>query len=423
MTYSKIYDNCVQKNFFKNHDKVLIAVSGGVDSMNLLHFLHLYKEQLEIEIAIAHINHKQRQESDLEESYLKSWAQENKIPIYISHFTGAFSEEKARAFRYDFFKKVMREDGYTALVTAHHADDQIETIMMRLVRGSLLRYLSGIKEVQTIAEGQVIRPFLTVKKEDLPAIFHFEDASNAGQAFFRNRIRNHYIPLLESENPRFSESLLSLSQESTLLLEALSDLTTSLDIQERSVFSAQTDAVQYFLLQDYLTAFPNLQLSRKQFQELLHILSHKKEGHFPLKQGYELILTDSRFFIEKISPETESNFQELLLEYDSSISFPPFKFTFSDEKADRSGECIIPLFSLAPITLRKRQPGDKIDFGSFSKKLRRLFIDEKFSIKEREEAIVGVQEKQVIFVLVAGQTYLRKALNSDIIKAKLYIEK
>ena len=172
--YEKIYKEVKKESYFLNHKKVLIAVSGGVDSMNLLHFLYLYREKLTIEIGIAHINHKQRPESDAEECYLRQWAKEHSIPIEVSYFSGVFSEKTAREFRYRFFENIMEEKNYDALVTAHHADDQAETILMRLLRGSRLRHLSGITAVQPFSHGKLIRPFLTISKSDLPDIFHFD---------------------------------------------------------------------------------------------------------------------------------------------------------------------------------------------------------------------------------------------------------
>lgn len=420
--YTDIYRDVEEKNFFKKHRKILVAVSGGVDSMNLLHFLHMYQEKLGLSLGIVHVNHKQRQESDIEEAYLLDWANNHRIPIYRSSFKGHFSEGNARKFRYDFFKKVMFEEGYTALVTAHHADDQAETILMRIIRGARLRYLSGIKEVQAFGPGELIRPFLTLHKSQLPSIFHFEDHTNHEDSYFRNRIRNHYMKEFEVENPSIKNALLSLAKESGYLIDALSDLTKNIDIQERKQFLEQTVSVQFYLLQSYLEQFPDLDLSRQQFDNVLHILATKKEGSFPLKRGYSLVLTRDFSRIEKIGLETETIFAPILVEYESSKAFDSFKFSFT-KTCPTSFEQSFPLYSLAPITLRHRKKGDKINFGSFSKKLRRLFIDEKFSLKERSEAVIGEQEGQVIFVLVAGKTYLRNTPKDGIMRAKLYVEK
>jgi tRNA(Ile)-lysidine synthetase-like protein len=122
-------------HFFDKHKKVLVAVSGGLDSMNLFHLLYEYSKELGIELGLAHVNHGQREESVTEEKYLKQLAKDCEVPFYLSRFKGIFSEEAARKWRYTFFAEVMEKEGYTALVTAHHADDQAETVLMRLIRG------------------------------------------------------------------------------------------------------------------------------------------------------------------------------------------------------------------------------------------------------------------------------------------------
>ena len=276
MTFSYLYQTIQKQALFKAHHRVLIAVSGGSDSMTLLQCLNHYQSELNIELGIAHVNHKQRPESDQEEAYLKHWAKEHDIPIYVSYFSGKFTEKAARDQRYAFFKEVMQENDYTALVTAHHADDQAETILMRLIRGSRLRHLSGIKMVQPFGSGQLIRPFLQIRKTDLPATFHFPDSSNAKDTYFRNRVRNTYLPSLQIENKAITTHLLALSEEADLLFQALTELTATIKTTNLLDFQNQSRAVQTFLLQDYLTTFPDLQLSKRQFNTLLDLLNNDK---------------------------------------------------------------------------------------------------------------------------------------------------
>ncbi|MGT2887821.1 tRNA lysidine(34) synthetase TilS [Streptococcus didelphis] len=423
MMYTKIYNYIEEKALFKGHKKVLIAVSGGVDSMNLLSFLHSYQKALNIEIAIAHINHKQRVESDDEEKYLKNWAKKEGIPFFIAYFTGTFSEKSARDFRYNFFKKVMYQENYTALVTAHHADDQAETVLMRIIRGSLLRHLVGIKEIQAFGPGQLIRPFLNITKSQLPTPFHFEDYSNQETHYFRNRVRNNYLPTLSQENPNLNKALFDLANETQFLLQALQDLTEKISVTDLDIFLQQTEAVQYFLLQDYLSHFEDLMVSKKQFQDLLYIIRNKKSGVYPVKNHYSLTLDYRRFEIKKILPETEFTEDEILIEYGSVQNFRDYSFSYKTYELLKESEFTIPLYNLTPITLRGRQTGDKIFLGDFSKKLRRLFIDEKFTIDQRKKAIVGLQENQIIFVIISDKTYLRKAAKDDIMRARLYVEK
>lgn len=420
--YQKIYQTIQKQGLFDKHKKVLIAVSGGVDSMNLLHFLHLYKKKLAIEIAIAHVNHHQRSESDTEEAYLKKWAEENGLPIFVAHFSGKFSENAAREFRYAFFKKIMKKQSYTALVTAHHADDQAETVFMRLIRGSRLRHLSSMQSVQVFGEGELIRPFLNISKKELPDVFHFEDSSNDSSQYLRNRVRNDYLPTLEKENPQFKQHLQKLGQESQLVFQALNDLTQTIDYQNCQVFLQQTAAVQNILLQNYLDKFSQLKVSKQQFQEMLHLLQTKSNLSYAIKADYYLVKDEQSFEIKKISPKTDGKRLQKVLEYDNIVSYGQYRFSYQ-----ATGEAtvieVIPIFDLSPIILRSRQAGDKINFGDFSKKLRRLFIDDKIPSEDRKNAIIAEQKGQIIFVLVAGETYLRKASKHDIMRARLYIEK
>lgn len=416
--YDKLVKEIQKKAYFAKHKKVLIAVSGGVDSMNLLHFLYTYRKNLGIEIAIAHVNHKQRLESDTEEAYLREWAKEHQIPIYVAYFSGTFSETAARDFRYKFFKELMSNYHYTALVTAHHADDQAETIFMRLLRGSRLRHLSAMQNVNAFGDGELIRPFLTYSKKELPNIFHFEDDSNRSLDFLRNRIRNRYFPMLEEENPKFKQALRYLGKESQQLFQAFQDLTKNIDTTNCPQFLAQTPAVQTILFQNYLENFPELQVSHRQFEEMLHLLRNKSNANYHVKSDYWLFKDYETFQVKKISPKTDGELAQKMLEYNSIVNYGQFQFQFVSK--DKEG---IAVYSLNPILLRKRQEGDRIDFGDFSKKLRRLFIDEKIPSQERANAIIGEQDGKIIFVQVADKTYLRKPSKHDIMEGKLYIEK
>lgn len=412
----------VQKeHFFSEHQKVLIAVSGGVDSMNLLHFLYVLRETLNITIGIAHVNHHQREQSNEEEKYLEMWAKEHDISFYVGHFNQFFTEEKARDFRYDFFSRIMEAEDYTALVTAHHADDQAETILMRIIRGSKLRYQMGIKTRQKFANGELIRPLLVFSKEELPQHFHFEDVSNADNSYFRNRVRNHYLPEFEKENTNIKQALRHHSDEISRLFAALKDLTKTIDFQDCHVFRMQIPAVQHFLLEEYLCQFPDLQIGKAQFEALRLHLINDKSYDYPLKNGYGLKKDHDHFTIYKIGLKTDSIFPEVLLEYGSLANFKQYRFSYDIFKDTQMG--YIPLEKLTPITLRNRQPGDRIVVRNISKKLRRFFIDEKISQEERKNTIVIEQENQIIAVLCDGKTYLSNPHYRDIMRGKLYIQK
>lgn len=408
------------KGYFNRHKKILVAVSGGADSMSLLHFLYNHQKDLDIQLGIAHVNHKQRQESEHEEAYLRHWAEEHKVPFHYSAFSGKFSENAARTFRYEFFKQVMKDYDYSALVTAHHADDQAETIFMRLLRGSRLRHLTGISAIRPFGTGQIIRPFLHLTKAQLPVTFHFEDRSNTSLAYLRNRIRLSYLPTLSQENPKIKEHLCLLAEEIGLMEQALGELTKDISITDLSVFQQQSDAVQLFLLQNYLDSFPDLQLSKGQFNQLISYLRKNASGKMPLKNGYELVKTQTYFLIRKEASISLS--PPCLLEFGKSVEFEDYTLTFS-EFNDVSNTDAISIWSDAPIVIRHRKEGDKIDLGSHHKKLRRLFIDNKILEKDRQKAIIGEQDDQIIFLYVAGRLYLKKRPENAILYGTVVIYK
>ena len=411
-----------EKRYFQNHRKVLVAVSGGLDSMTLFHLLYQNRAELEIELGIAHVNHKQRPESNMEEKELSNFAQQLGVKFFSSNFSGDFSEEKARRFRYRFFEEIMLTEGYTALVTAHHADDQAETVFMRLIRGARLRHLSGMTEVQPFANGELIRPLLCFHKQDFPDILHFEDESNFQNDYLRNRIRNLYLPSLEKENPRFKDSLISLGKEVEDLQTALSHLTQGLDITKLEVFERQIPEVQNFLLQEYLKRFPSLNLTKKQFAEILGILRTKANYIHPLKDGYELVKDYKHFEIRKISRRSDLKMESILLECGNLLQFGEYQFSFGSPLEGENVQAIS-VSRETPILLRHRKTGDFLRLKGHHKKLRRLFIDQKIPFEEREKAIIVEQNQQILAIVNIAISDLSKELKSDIMSTVLYIQK
>ena len=411
-----------EKKYFQGHRKVLVAVSGGLDSMTLLQLLIDSQKELAIELAIAHVNHKQRPESDQEEKALVKIAEQLGVKIFTSSFSGSFSENAARQFRYDFFGKVMKEGHYTALVTAHHADDQAETIFMRLLRGARLRHLSGMKAVQSFTFGELIRPLLTFHKSDFPDIQHFEDSSNFQNDYLRNRIRNLYLPDLEKENPQFKDSLISFGKEVEDLQTALSHLTQGLDVTNLEVFERQIPEVQNFLLQEYLKKFPSLNINKKQFEEILGILRTKANYIHPLKDEYELVKDYKHFEIRKISRRSDLKVDSILLECGNQLQFGDYQFSFGTPLEGENVQAIA-VSRETSLLLRYRKTGDCLRLKGHHKKLRRLFIDQKIPFEEREKAIIVEQNQQILAIVNIAISDLSKKLKSDIMSTVLYIQK
>ena len=412
----------LRKEYFKKHSKVLLALSGGLDSMFLFQLLSTYQEELGIELILAHVNHKQRSESDWEENELRKLADAAELPIYITSFSGDFSEARAREFRYDFFRKIMKDVGATALVTAHHADDQVETILMRLIRGSRLRHLIGIKERQVVDDIEIIRPLLPFHKKNFPPIAHFEDQTNHENSYFRNRIRNKYLPELEKENPRLRSALLNLGSEISDYQTAITELSEQIDVEDLNELFSYSKQTQGVLLQNYLNQFPDLNLTKTQFDEVRQILARKSQYRHPLKNGYELIKEYQNFRVCKISPQADEKEDELVLHYQNQVRHKGYLFSFG---IPIEGDVVqkINVSRETSIRIRGRKPSDVIRLNGHRKKLRRLFIDLKIPIEKRKTAPIIEQFGEIVSILGIATSDLSKNTKNDIMNTVLYIEK
>ena len=412
----------LEKGYFKDHSRVVLALSGGLDSMFLFHLLSNYQKELGIELFLAHVNHKQRPESDDEEIELRKLAEQVGVPIYVAHFTGDFSEANARQFRYDFFREVMEKTSSTALVTAHHADDQAETILMRLIRGVRLQHLSAIKERQTFDKGELIRPLLSFYKKDFTEVEHFEDRTNKENHYFRNRVRNIYLPQLEKENIQLKRAFLEFGKEVFDYQIALTELSQTVNVEDLTQFLSFSEATQRVLLQQYLSCFADLNVTREQFQQVHHILRTKSQYRHRLKNGYELVKEYQHFKICKIRPKSDEKSSDCVLDYQNQVHYEGYLFSFG---IPLKGENVqkINVSRETSLILRHRQPGDYLIIDGHRKKLRRLFIDLKIPKEKREKAIIIEQFGKICSVLGIEISDLSKKMKNDIMNTVLYIEK
>jgi tRNA(Ile)-lysidine synthase len=197
--------------------KIVIGVSGGPDSVCLLDTLYKLKNKYDLELIIAHVNYSLRgKDSDLDEKLVRKLAEKYSLPIEIlRNKKVGKSEDKLRIIRYDFFEKIQKEYRADATAVGHNLNDQAETVLMRLLRGTGLRGLGAIK----FKNGNIIRPLLNVPRKEIIAylrknkIAYRIDKTNLSADFTRNKIRNKLIPLIEKEyNPNIQESLYKFSE-------------------------------------------------------------------------------------------------------------------------------------------------------------------------------------------------------------------
>lgn len=404
----RFFKHCKKEGYLKQK-KVLLALSGGQDSMTLLNWLIKYQEQLEFELVCAHVNYGLRESSDREEKLLREKLSQLKIKFEVAYYKNSqkkFSEEAGRKFRYDFFEQMMIDNNCQVLLTAHHKNDVAETIFMREITGRRLRYLTGISEVQNFATGKLIRPLLGFDKSELDAEMFFEDYTNAQTDYLRNRVRNNYLPELEVENPRFQESLMSRAEEIDFAMKIIRDQIDQLAIlQERvslELYKAQSKELQYYILQEYLAGFPELQLSRGHFQDLLQILSKAGQHQSEIGQGYSFVKTVKQFYIEQISSRK-------------------FEILYACEADEKSQFFEVDLPEKGEIIVRQRQVGDRILQGKLNKKLKQYLINEKISLENRRNPVIEVDGKIYAMAFVV-RSDLSKRLKNDKMRRTIWVK-
>ena len=214
----KILKTIKKYNLISNGDKIVVAVSGGPDSMCLLNILKNLRQKFNIELFVAHINHMIREEADSETEYVKNYCEKNNIKCFIKRANvlemakeqKKGTEEMGRIVRYDFFEYVANEVSANKIAIAHTENDNAETILMNLMRGASLEGLKGIEPIR----GKYIRPLIECNREEIEKYCEINkldpkfDKTNNDNTYTRNKIRNLLIPYIKKEfNPNIIETL------------------------------------------------------------------------------------------------------------------------------------------------------------------------------------------------------------------------
>ena len=361
-------------------DTVICAVSGGADSMALLWGLYLLRERLGITLKAAHFNHGLRgQESDRDAAFVEDFCKGYQIPLYLEKgqvTAGAKGlEAAAREARYSFFEKL---DGKIA--TAHTADDNGETILMHLVRGTGLKGLGGITPVR----GNVIRPMLEISRKDVLefleeySISHVEDSSNAENDFLRNRIRHHVMPLLLQENPRLSQDLTAMAaglrQDEQFLDAAVPD-TADVDRLRALAPALQCRAISRFLVK---CGVP--EPSRANIGSVIELLyADSPSARVNLPGG---VIIERNYGMLRVAPQTEE-MPVIKLNCPGTVQFGNMLIHCRPGTMDKPN---FDRFVVAPsgqMVVRSRQSGDEMRLMGGTKSLKKLFADRKIPASER----------------------------------------
>jgi len=233
----KILETIKKYNLIEAGDKIVIGVSGGPDSICLLHILNELKNELNFEIVVAHINHMIRKEADIETEYVKNFCDRLKIECYIKRIDVVKiannlkrgTEETGRQIRYEFFEEVFKKTNSNKIATAHNNNDKVETILMNILRGS---GSSGLKGIEPIREEKFIRPLIETSRDEIEEYCKLNklnpkiDKSNSENIYTRNKIRNIVIPYIKKEfNPNIIKTINRLSNVATEENEYLEKIT------------------------------------------------------------------------------------------------------------------------------------------------------------------------------------------------------
>lgn len=224
-----VFENTLKKyNLLKKKDKLILGVSGGPDSLAMLYNFLKLKNEYKLYLVCAHFNHSLRKEADKEEEFIRKICKGRGIR-FISEkkdvtkfFNGDSLEQTARNLRFDFFGSCSRAVKIKKIALAHHKDDLIETVLMRLIRGSGLRGLRGFLPKSKFQNLTVIRPLIELRKKEIlnwlkkEGLSYCIDKSNLDEKFLRNRIRSKVLPFLGQLNPNIGDSLYNLARSAAL---------------------------------------------------------------------------------------------------------------------------------------------------------------------------------------------------------------
>lgn len=411
---------------WSEQDHIVLAVSTGIDSMCLLHLLLNEYQHTYSKLTCIHINHGLRQASIEEEAFFKTYCEEHGIEYYIKRLdlsetveAGNSIQNISRQYRYEWFDYIMKQLGASVLLTAHHRDDQIETIFYRLFTGRFTRSHLGIAYTSQRASYQLIRPMLDISKATIKSYQNqynfpfFEDVSNHNNVYVRNDIRNRIIPAVMDNQQLDVAHLLKLKswhdQELATLrksahhfIKEVVRVSENLDkiVIPRDQFNRLTDNVKVHIL-DQL--FEKIALSKaisdKMYQSWFNQISSQKSQ-------FIIDITDK--WIIQIAYDTliiMAN-TEMCDVNSTQVIEVPHTYRFSDYEIEIQPD--FP-FNQFPLTIRQRQNGDRFLLNGYTgkhKKVSRLLIDKKIDAIERNRLPVVINAEGKI--IAVGQLFMNK---------------
>lgn len=402
-------------------DEVICAVSGGADSVALLFALHILSDQLDIKISAAHFNHGLRgDESDRDEKFVKELCDRFDIPVFLGSGPVVAGkkglEAAARDARYSFLKTLPGK-----IATAHTADDNAETVLMHLVRGTGLKGLGGISPVN----GRVIRPMLSITRREVLAFLdeynltYVIDSSNETDCYMRNRLRHHVMPLLCSENPALAENLsamaMRLRDDERVLGEMTEDVTeTDISSLQQLPSAIRRRWIVGFLQQNGIIEPESVHV------EMVDRLIFSKNPSARCALSTDLLV--SRQYNQLICEKNRLAIETFELEYPCEVYLPNIDMWISCRPADsfKNDACCFTVFAQGKICVRSRRAGDFMRLSGGTRSLKKLFIDRKIPALHRCCIPVITDDNGVLGVYGIGGNLDRLSADTNAIEIRFF---
>ncbi len=401
----EVYNFLSTEISLKTEDVVVVGVSGGPDSMALLYILNEFKKKIGFRIICAHVNHNKRKESEQEKIDLENYCKSNDIIFEykkIESWGDDNFHNEARSVRYNFFEELVNKYEAKYLMTAHQGDDLIETILMRIVRGSTLKGYSGFSRIVDKDNYQIIRPLITVTKDEINEfnkknnIKYAIDSSNNEDHYTRNRYRHVVLPFLKKEEKNVHKKFLKFS-------ETLLENSNYIDNEARKVFNKVfqdgslfidkfiqlENVIQTKIIYNILEKIygDDLLIIGDAHVELIFDLIRSNKSNSIVHLPNNVIVIKS--YNELIFSFDEDDYGSYEIEINKVVNLPNGKIIEEIEDTNDTSNYIIRLNSKElsmPLYVRNRKDGDRIIIKGMNghKKVSEIFINEKIKTNERK---------------------------------------
>lgn len=383
---------------FNNY--VVVGVSSGPDSMCLLDLL----EKKTNKIVVCHINHNIRKESITEENYIRNYCEKHKLifeSMTIKEYKENNFENEARKIRYKFYEEILKKYNSNKLFLAHHGDDLIETVLMKIERGSNIEGYAGIKRVSKLNNYEIIRPLLSYTKKDIinynksHNITYFIDSSNTNTDYTRNWYRHKVLPILKEKNPnihlkflKYSETLQEYNNFVDRIIEKKlpniykNKIINIHRLNEEDEFIKKN--ILYYIINDIYNNKSNI-ITEKHIQSILSIINNNKPNlTIDMPQNKILVKEYNKLYIK----EKNNNTTEYKIEFKDNIKINNMVFKKENiEKADGNDICRLNSKLIKfPLYFRNKKDGDYIILknSNIKKKVKDIFIENKIPLSKRK---------------------------------------